>query len=146
MMVEREMAVNEAKNRIKELTEKYDLNPNILKYFEEGKLYYSYLTFGGMVGSIDTISYDESYDNAVKKFEAENPGYVVYHAIETNTRMGKTLSMLYVGADSDNWPAERLYGNYIFAYTVNFADPDFSEFGDIVVSGFEESGALVRRG
>ncbi len=146
MMVEREMAVNEAKKRIKELTDKYDLNPNILCYFEEGKLYYSYLTFGGIVGSIDTISYDELYENAVKKFEAENPGYVVYHAIETNTRIGKMLSLLYVGADSDNWPAERLYGNYIMAYTVNFANPDFSEFGDIVVSGFEDSGALVRIG
>lgn len=42
---------NEAINRIKTLIEKCNLNPNVLKYFEEGKEYYSYLT-GGFLGSI----------------------------------------------------------------------------------------------
>lgn len=72
-------------SRIKTLIDKYNLNPNVLKYFRKGQVYYSYLTAMGMMGSIDTISYDEDYEKAVKDFEAHHKGYVVYHAIESIT-------------------------------------------------------------
>ena len=34
-------------SRIKTLIDKYNLNPNVLKYFRKGQVYYSYLTAMG---------------------------------------------------------------------------------------------------
>lgn len=45
---------NEAIRRIKTLIKKLNLNANILEYFKDGKKYYSYLTGGGFLGSVDT--------------------------------------------------------------------------------------------
>lgn len=131
-------------SRIKTLIDKYNLNPNVLKYFRKGQVYYSYLTAMGMMGSIDTISYDEDYEKAVKDFEVHHKGYVVYHAIESITPQGKMLALLYTGDDKENWDCERLEDNYLMAYVVNFTVPEYSEFGDIFIEGFGDSGALVR--
>lgn len=131
-------------SKIKTLIDKYNLNPNVLKYFRKGQVYYSYLTAMGMMGSIDTISYDEDYEKAVKDFEAHHKGYVVYHAIESITPQGKMLALLYTGDDKENWDCERLEDNYLMAYVVNFTVPEYSEFGDIFIEGFGDSGALVR--
>lgn len=130
----------EAIGRIEVLTKKYNLNPNIKKYFEEGKVYYSYLTAGGMMGSIDTINYDNRYATFVKEFEKN--GSLVYHCIE----YGDSLALLYVGIDTEDWPNQRLYKDYIPAYAHNFATPELSEIGDVIVSSFGESGALIRIG
>lgn len=86
----------EAINRINTLIEKCKLNPNVMKYFSEDKVYYSYLTAGGFMGSIDTISYDKNYEKAVKDFETKHPDCLVYHAIESITAHGKLLSLLYI--------------------------------------------------
>lgn len=135
----------EAINRIKALIEKCNLNPNVLKYFNEGKVYYSYLTAGGFMGSIDTISYDKNYEKAVKDFETKHPDYIVYHAIESITAHGKLLSLLYVGDDNEEWETERLdSNNNIMSYVFNLDNPDLSEFGYIAIDGFMKSGALVR--
>ena len=135
----------EAINRIKTLIEKCNLNPNVLKYFKEGKKYYSYLTAGGFLGSIDTISYDKAYEQAVKKFETKHPDYLVYHAIETITAHGKLLSLLYVSDRKDEWESERLQSdNFIMSYVLNLDNPELSEFGYIAIDAFGESGALVR--
>ena len=135
----------EAINRIKTLTEKCNLNPNVLKYFEDAKKYYSYLTAGGFLGSIDVISYDKAYEQAVKKFEKDHPNYLVYHAIETITAHGIFLSLLYVGNDKEDWESERLQSdNFIMSYVVNLDNPKLSEDGYIAIGAFGESGALVR--
>ena len=135
----------EAINRINTLIEKCKLNPNVLKYFKEDKVYYSYLTAGGFMGSIDTISYDKNYEKAVKDFEAKHPDYIVYHAIESITAHGKLLSLLYVSSDKEDWESERLESNNnIMSYVVNVDNPDLSEFGYIAIDGFMKSGALVR--
>ena len=131
-------------SRIKTLIDKYDLNSNVLKYFRKGQVYYSYLTAMGMMGSIDTISYNKEYEQVVKDFETENKGYVVYHAIESITPQGKLLSLLYTSDDKENWECERLEDNYLLAYVENFSEPNFSEFGDIFIDRFGDSGALVR--
>jgi hypothetical protein len=131
-------------DRIKALIDKYNLNSNVLKYFRKGQVYYSYLTAMGMMGSIDTISYDKEYEQAVKDFETENKGYVVYHAIESITPQGKLLSLLYTSDNKENWECERLVGNYLLAYVENFSEPNFSEFRDIFIDRFGDSGALVR--
>lgn len=133
----------EAISRLERLVKKYELNPNLLKYFEEDRLYYSYLTAGGLLASIDTISYDPINAKAVQDFEKET-GYMVYHAIESNTPFGRTLSLLYVSNDKRLWKGERLYKDYIRTYTVNFDYPECSEFGDIIVGGLIGSGALLR--
>ena len=136
---------NEAINRIKTLIEKCNLNPKVLKYFKEGKVYYSYLTAGGFLGSIDTISYDKAYEQAAKKFEMEHPESLVYHVIETITLSGKFLSLLYVSNEKEDWESERLQSdNAIMVYVLNLDNPELSEFGYITVEGFGESGALVR--
>ena len=135
----------EAINRIKTLIEKCNLNSNVLKYFNEGKVYYSYLTSGGFMGSIDTISYDKDYEKAVKDFETKHPNYQVYHVIESITSHGKVLSFLYVSDDKEEWESERLESNNsIMSYVLNLDNPDLSEFGYIVIDGFMKSGALVR--
>lgn len=135
----------EAINRIKALIEKCKLNPNVLKYFKEDKVYYSYLTAGGFMGSIDTISYDKNYEKAVKDFETKHPDYIVYHAIESITLYGKLLSLLYVGDDNEEWETERLdNNNIIMSYVFNLDNPKLSEFEYITIDSFMESGALVR--
>ena len=108
----------EANRRIDELTQAFHLNPNIKKYFNEGKVYYSYIT-GGIIGSIDTIEYDARYAQAVKNFEKRTGG-LVYHAIE----LYHTLSLLYVSKNQEDWPNERLTKNYISAFVYDFDDPD----------------------
>lgn len=136
---------NEAINRIKALIEKCNLNPNVLKYFNEGKVYYSYLTASGFMGSIDTISYDKNYEKAVKDFETKHPDCIAYHAIESITSHGKLLSLLYVSSDKEEWESERLESNNnIMSYVVNLDNPDLSEFGYIAIDSFMGSGALVR--
>ena len=135
----------EAINRIKALIEKCNLNQKVMKYFNEGKVYYSYLTAGGFMGSIDTISYDKNYEKAVKDFEAKHSDCIVYHAIESITAHGKLLSLLYVGDDNEEWETERLdSNNNIMSYVFNLDNPDLSEFGYIAIDGFMKSGALVR--
>lgn len=137
---------DEAINRIKTLIERCNLNPNVLKYFNEGKAYYSYLTANGFMGSIDTISYDKNYEKAVRDFEKKHPDCLVYHAIESITTHGKLLSLLYVSDDKEEWQSERLESNNsIMSYVFNLDNPDLSEFGYIAIDGFMESGALVRK-
>ena len=58
----------EALKRIDALTRKFNLNPHIKDYFNEGRLYYSYIT-ALILGQIDTIEYDARYVQVVKDFE-----------------------------------------------------------------------------
>ena len=92
----------EAIRRLTALEGMYLLNPNIKKYFSEGRLYYSYLTGGGYIGSIDTISYDKRYEAIVKKFEAETSA-LVYHAVEHRN----TLSLFFVSPSISQWEREQ---------------------------------------
>lgn len=136
---------DEAIQRIQTLIKKCNLNPNVLKYFKAGKVYYSYLTAGGFMGSIDAISYKKYYEQAVKEFEMKHPNYLVYHAIESITAQGKFLSLLYVSDDKEEWETERIESNNsMMSYVVNVDNLCLSEFGYIVIDRFMESGALVR--
>ena len=128
----------EALCRIDELIDTYELNPNIKKYYKKGRLYYSYLTAGGMMGSIDTINYDARYPSVVKEFEKR--GNLVYHCIEHKG----TLSCLFVGASEDEWVSERIHKGKLLAYVYDFANPELSKIGHISVGAFGESGALIR--
>ena len=128
----------EALCRIDELTDTFDLNPKIKQYYKKGMLYYSYLTADGMIGSIDTIKYDERYPKVVKKFE--KGGNLVYHCVEHKD----TLSCLFVGAVEDEWASERVHRGKILAYIYDFANPAQSKIDNISVDAFGESGAIIR--
>ncbi len=136
-MLEKQKA--EAMIRMKMLTEMYDLNPNLYKYLEEGKVYYSYVVLG-LFGCIDTISYDENNLKLVQKFEKEHHAYV-YHAIESETKYGKMLALLYVSSNEDEWCIERPNDNYIIAYVYNFLTRT-SEIGSVFLAS--DNGALIR--
>lgn len=127
----------EASFRLEQLVSNLGLNPNVVKYWNEGRLYYSYLTGGGFMGSIDKVEYDPKNADVVKQFEAEY-GSMVYHAIESKG----TLILLSVSNDATEWKYERLENNKIMAYVHNFEHPDQSEFGDVVLTSLH--GALVR--
>lgn len=134
----KEQMKKEATSRLEQLVNKFSLNPNVAKYWEkDGQLYYSYLTGGGFVGSVDKIDYDPKNIAVVKQFEAEY-GSMVYHAIEDKG----TLILLSVSNDPDEWEYERLEDNVIMAYVHNFEYPDQSEFGDVALNAWQ--GALVR--
>lgn len=134
----KEQMKKEATSRLEQLANKFSLNPNVAKYWaEDGQLYYSYLTGGGFVGSVDKIDYDPKNVAVVKQFEAEY-GSMVYHAIEDKG----TLILLSVSNDPDDWKYERLEDNVIVAYVHNFEHPDQSEFGDVALNAWQ--GALVR--
>lgn len=127
----------EALERLGILEEIYGLNPNVKKYFSEGKLYYSYLTAGGVMGSIDTINYDKRYASLVEEFEKQTDN-IVYHVIES----GKYISLLFVSFDHDEWEKERPNDLGVYAYIVNVDDTS-SQSGFIKLDNFQ--GALRRR-
>lgn len=120
----------EADRRIDTLIKKFNLNPHIKTYFNQGNVYYSYIT-ALILGQIDTIKYDARYVQLVEEFE-ERTQSLVYHAIET----GDTLALLYVSNNPTDWPMERLENNYIAAYVHNFANPECSECGDIFLDSY----------
>lgn len=126
----------EALERLKTLENLFGLNPNVRKYFEAGRLYYSYITGGGYLGSIDTIHYNPQYAEIVGAFEAQT-SYLVYHVIES----GNNLSLFYVSNDEKEWPAERPIPAGVLAYIVNVKS-GVQDTGYIEVDGFQ--GALYR--
>lgn len=135
----REMQKKEAIKRLELLEKEFEgqLNPDILKYFKEGKPYYSYLTVDGTTGSIDAVDSDPGYAELVSEFEKQHEA-LVFHVILSGTK----LSMLYVGSYEDEWDFQRkVSGGVIFAYVYNMVYPELSEFGSIQVG--VRNGALV---
>ena len=126
----------EAIERLSMLEELFELNPKVKKYFTEGKLYYSYLTGGGYIGSIDTINYDKRYAAIVKAFEKQT-SYLVYHVVERDN----TISLLFVSDDYSQWIDERPTAAGVMAQIVNVDTYD-NEFGYIKLDHFQ--GALYR--
>lgn len=139
--------LQEASDRLKTLVNVFSLNPNLIKYWNEGELYYSYLTGGGLLASIDTITYDPRYQEQVKQYE-DRTGNLVYHVIES----GSLLNLLYVSAprsefseeeQREAWDSEFLEElSCASAYVINLLEPDFSEHGDIFLDTYQ--GVLVR--
>lgn len=131
-----DLQFTEAVERLALLEKLFRTNPNIKKYFEEGRLYYSYITGGGYIGSIDTINYDQRYAGIIKAFESET-SFLVYHVIEH----GDTLALLFVSNDEDSWLNERPTIAGVMAQVINVNTRD-SELGYIKVDQLQ--GALYR--
>jgi len=133
---EKNKAMQEALQRLSDLEKLYGLNPKVRNYFEEGKLYYSYITGGGFIGSIDTVQYDPRYAEIVENFE-EQTGCLVYHVIERKN----TIALLYVCSDSSDWAVERPRKEGILAHVFD-VDSYENEGGFIKVDIMQ--GALYR--
>ena len=133
----REKLSKEAAERLITLEKLFGLNPKVRKYFDEGKLYYSYITGGGFLGSIDTIDYDQRYANIVADFE-DQTAYLVYHVIEREN----TIALLFVSNDYNNWLEERPVEAGVMACVVD-VDSCENEVGYITLDCFQ--GALYRR-
>ena len=132
----REKQHQEALVRLSMLEELFGLNPKVKTYFEDGRLYYSYLTAGGYMGSIDTIRYDARYASAVSDFE-EQTSYLVYHVIEHK----HTISVLFVSDMYDRWLDERPTNAGVMAWVFDVETGD-NEFGYIKLDVLQ--GALRR--
>lgn len=103
--ISKEAKKEEAVKRLEELTKTFNLRPNnILKYFKEDKIYYSYITCKGLLGTIDTINYDKRYAEVVDRFEEEYD-CLAYHVIET----GNTIALLFVSDNKEEWEFETLF-------------------------------------
>ena len=129
-------------NRLAELTNVFELNPKLVKYLREGRLYYSYMV-SGLFGCIDTIEYNAEYARICREFEEETGAYV-YHAIESDTSLGKMLTLLFVSSEKskEDWKVEKLSGNNVLAYVYNLTE-DFGEYGSVLVT--TDNGALLRK-
>lgn len=137
----------EATARLETLVTVFSLNPNLIKYWTEGKLYYSYIT-GGLLASIDTITYDPNYQELVNQYE-KRTGNLVYHVIES----GRLLNLLYVSRPQKNitedeqreiWDMELMNQTFswVAAYVINLDNPSLSEHGDIFLDSYQ--GVLIR--
>ena len=142
--MERAKMYKEAMSRMKTLQEKFELNPKILQYLKDDKLYYSYRVAG--FGCIDQVNYNEIYLKAVEDFEAKTGSYI-YHVIENKSSRGVIwLTLLYVSQNESNWKMEKHEDDYIAAYVMDLTeqDSDFcGEYGDVFLTS--DNGALLRR-
>lgn len=139
MEAEKNLMKQEAINRLKKLIDQVGLNPVVVEEFKDGRLFYSYLTADGLLGSVDTIHYDERYAKVVEEFE-ERTGALVYHAIESFSM----LELLFVSKNTRNWEYEQFDSGWIDSYVYNFAYPGYSEWGQIKLTSY--LGALMRIG
>lgn len=130
----------EAVKRIEFLTEKYNLNPNLLKYFLEDKIYYTETIIPGLWASMDNITYDEKYVSIVRRLEQEYD-VLVYHCILT----GSFFSLLYVSSHDNEWETNcpNTKSDWVMAAIYNPNFDDF-EFGDIKLASVSQT--LVRIG
>ncbi len=131
----------EGLKRIRILQKETGLNPKVQKYYRADRLYYSYLTANGLIGSIDTISYDPAYEKIVRETERLY-GIRVYHVIESYVPW-KSLILLYVEHDPADWEYGRPSDGWVSAYVHNFELGE-GEFGEVRVSSYD--GALYRIG
>ena len=126
----------EAAERLRMLIERFDLDPQILCHWEDGKLL---CTFED--GSLAQAESFPQYFELIKRFEQEYD-YLVYHAVKT----GPHLSLLFVDEYVQDWPffaKEELPAGHVIAYVYNLND-NLPEIGWIWLSS--KAGALVRIG
>lgn len=140
----------EAIKRLKNLTKEYNLKSIILEEFETNeKIYFSEDVLLGATAKIEELSKNQNFMDVVSNFEKEHNA-LVYHCISIPKSIlgklsiyGGTLSLLYVGNDKKQWELEEVSKNgCMYAYGYNLDKEEYSEFGDIFVSGI--TGALSR--
>ena len=127
---------------LKDLEAQRGISPKIRAYFQQGKLYYSYLTGGGFLTCIDTIAYNPAYEACVRRFQQQYDA-LVYHVIESVIPgTGTILDLLYIGREDPGEEYAYLFeGRYVSCYEVNL-DTGAADFSDIPVESV--NGILIR--
>lgn len=100
--------------------------PETIKQFEAGYVSRSEPPFGAYYW----VEGEEL--EALQKFEKEHDS-LVYTVVRSYTRIGKMDSYLFVGDDRGEWELDQddLKEGCAFTYTINYDDPECSEFGTI---------------
>lgn len=132
----------EAILRIQELTKKFNLNSNMLDFFENGKIYgLDYVESSKVQDRNKLISY------IIADFQNEYNAVIYYYNIVDITIDSYDLEILnifYVGQYKEDWEHERLSEDsemYIQTYELN--DPSRPEFAFVKVGSVD--GNLVRK-
>lgn len=88
---------------------------------------------------------DDKLRNMIKGVETEH-NIMVYHVVESVVMNMHIYSMLCVCPYTEEWEMERedIKDGYVFCYALNVDEPDFSEFGSVVVHNV--ASGLVRIG
>lgn len=132
----------EAISRIKDLTKKFNLNSNMLDYFERGKIYgLDYVENSKIKDRDELISY------ILVNFQNKYNAVIYYYNIVEINIEGYDLEILnifYVGQYKDDWELQRLSEDdemYIQTYELN--NPSRPEFGFVKVGSI--NGNLIRK-
>lgn len=101
------------------------LHPNVIKEFSNS---------GKLNLSLNAALYylnDEQLAR-VQEFE-QKYNAIVYHVIQSDTKFGELLSLLYVSQQTEEWEYDHndLKEGYPFVYVANLTDETCSEFGFI---------------
>ena len=88
---------------------------------------------------------DDKLKNMIKDVETEH-NIMVYFVLENMVYDMKVYSMLCVTPYTEEWKMERedIKDGYVFSYALNETQPEFSEFGSVVVK--QIFGSLKRVG
>lgn len=139
----REEQRKEALSRIEQLTEKFNLNSNMLDYFKKEKIY-----------ALDYVQDDsqikdrkELISNIITKRIFEDNFEIYYYFITNMFIENYTLEVLnifYVSPTEEDWEIERLSNNNeMFILTYVLSNPEYPEFGFVQVDSIK--GNLVRK-
>lgn len=134
---------NEAILRIQELTNKFNLNSNMLDFFENGKIY-------GLDYVYDENSKIQDRNKLISSIIAEcqnkyNSVVYYYYIVDINIE-GYNLELLnifYVGQYKEDWEHERLSkDNEMYIRTYELNNPSRPELGFVKVNS--KDGNLIR--
>ena len=123
----------EAVKRLNTLHEKYGINEDIIKNFEDGKL--SISTDDSNTIEVSILPEDSHLMDLVHKFEKKTNS-VVYHVVNTSDVL---FSLLFVSRNKEDWPEERPDGDFVFAAVYDLS-------GQFMPEGYWEAGDCVFEG
>lgn len=125
------------------------LHPNVVKDFENGKIYYSMRQNKIFDGILYWVDGDQKIFDAIKTFEKQT-GAFVYHAQLTRFEFGLCLTMLFVSKYKQDWKydiqdIENKDENgvmSVYAYAYNMDVPEFSDLGLVGIK--RKNGGIAR--
>ena len=132
---------NEAISRIKELTKRFNLNSNMLDFFENGRIY-------GLDYVEDSKIKDRNklISSIIAECQNKYNSIVYYYFIVDVNIDGYNLEILnifYVGQYKEDWENERLSkDNEVYIRSYELGSPNYPELGFVKVNSVD--GNLIR--
>ncbi len=132
---------NEAISRIKELTKRFNLNSNMLDFFENGRIYgLDYIEDSKIKDRNKLIS------SIIAECQNKYNSIVYYYFIIDVNIEGYNLEILnifYVGQYKEDWENERLSkDNEVYIRSYELGSPNYPELGFVKVNSVD--GNLIR--